>query len=109
MPKYKDSDPVINDSDKYSNLFERREVKYIKQYKTKIFDKDEQSQVETLRHVWTKGDKFYKLSNQYYGNIECWWIIAFFNSKPTEAHLNYGDIIYIPVPLDAAKELFGES
>ena len=28
-------------------------------------------------------------------------LIAFFNQKPTEFHVNPGDVIYIPVPLEA--------
>ena len=109
MPKYKNSKKAVNDSDAYSELFERRGVTKIEQFRTMQFEKHTDVQIETIRHVWSQGDKFYKLSYQYYGNIDCWWLIAYFNSLPTEAHLTYGDIILIPVPLAEAKKLFGES
>ena len=40
-----------------------------------------------------------KLSQQYYGNSEYWWVIGLFNGKPTDAHMEMGDIIKIPFPI----------
>ena len=63
------------------------------------------ARVEQVSHVWSVGDRFYKLAHKYYGDSKMWWVIARFNSKPTEAHLNLGDVIAIPVPLTDALRI----
>ena len=50
-------------------------------------------------HDWRAGDKFYKLSHKYYGDSKLWWIIAWFNQKPTDHHPKIGEEIYIPNPI----------
>ena len=50
-------------------------------------------------HVWSLGDHYYKLAERFYGDPAYWWIIAWFNKKPTESHVNAGDIIRVPKPL----------
>lgn len=54
--------------------------------------------MEIVFHTWKVGDRFYKLSEKYYGTTEYWWIIARFNKKPTEAHLKIGETLQIPLP-----------
>lgn len=58
-------------------------------------------------HIWQLGDKFYKLSLKYYGNMDDWYIIAFHNQKPTDAHVELGEEIIIPFPPELVKELYG--
>lgn len=55
-----------------------------------------------IQRVYTMGDKLYKFAYEYYGNTDYWWIIAWYNNKPTDAHFNIGDIVYIPRELDVA-------
>ncbi len=55
---------------------------------------------ETISHIWGVGDRYFKLANRYYGDPELWWVIAFFNQKPTEFDIKAGDIIFIPTPLE---------
>ena len=45
------------------------------------------------------GDRYYKLADGYYGDSRYWWIIAWFNKKPTESHIKVGDIIRVPTSL----------
>ena len=45
------------------------------------------------------GDRYYKLAASFYGDARYWWIIAWFNKKPTESHIKVGDIIRIPTSL----------
>jgi hypothetical protein len=40
-----------------------------------------------------------KLASKYYKRPEYWWIIARYNSKPTDAHYRPGDLVFIPRPL----------
>jgi len=35
-----------------------------------------------------------------------WWVIAWYNQKPTEAHFNVGDVVYIPTPLANVLQYF---
>ena len=63
-------------------------------------DSDQLENIEGISHLWTLGDRYYKLADKYYGDSTMWWVIAWFNRAPTEAHLKIGDIIIIPTPLD---------
>jgi hypothetical protein len=57
-------------------------------------------------HRWTVGDRFFKLAHEHYGDAQYWWVIAWFNLTPTEAHVDRGDLLYIPHPLDDALDLY---
>ena len=57
--------------------------------------------------IWKYGDKFYKTAAEEYGDASLWWVIAWFNQKPTEAHATPGEIIYVPHPLDAVYSALG--
>jgi hypothetical protein len=97
MPKYNDMMKVLNDSELYRKYLEDRGAnKGIIQYRTKIFGKDILDGISTTDHIWSMGDMFYRLSYKYYGSYKFWWVIALYNAAPTEAHLEYGDVIKIP-------------
>jgi len=67
----------------------------------------EQIEQLTLQaHRWTLGDRFFKLAHEYYGDPEMWWVIAWFNQTPTESHVDPGDLIYIPSPLDQITSFY---
>jgi hypothetical protein len=36
------------------------------------------------------------LASEFYGAPELWWLIAWYNKKPTETHFKTGDVIDIP-------------
>ena len=61
----------------------------------------------TVKHIWGTGDRYFKLANQYYSDPEKWWVIAFYNQKPTEFHVKLGDVIYIPTPLETVLFYMG--
>jgi len=97
-----------NDNELYSDLLEERGVERIQQYITaETIDLRKVDNITTISHVWKTGDRYFKLANQYYGRPELWWIIALYNQRPTEFHVKLGDIIYIPVPLDAVLYYLG--
>lgn len=58
-------------------------------------------------HVWKQSDRFWKLSNKYYGDPGYWWVIARYNEQPTESHLDNGDTIVIPFPLQVTLRVMG--
>tara|TARA_B100001758_G_C18404476_1_gene611091 strand:+ start:2553 stop:2888 length:336 start_codon:yes stop_codon:yes gene_type:complete len=108
MAKRIDRRTVRNKDELYEETFKDRGVKHIDHYPTPTMKEltiDLIARVEQVNHVWSVGDRFYKLAHKYYGDSKMWWVIARFNSKPTEAHLNLGDVIAIPVPLTDALRI----
>lgn len=102
MPIYPKGEKAVNANEFYSELFERRGVERVQQFKTIKFNPDLASRPYSVtRHVWSAGDKYYKLAYEHYGSLKYWWVIALFNGKPTDAHVEYGDEILIPFPVDA--------
>jgi len=96
MPKYKNEKNAINSSDLYQELFENRGIKFARQRRTFVFTGLDFDTIQVSEYVWRQGDSLYKLSNLFYGTLDFWWVIAFVNKKPTDAHYNYGDTIFIP-------------
>jgi hypothetical protein len=105
MPSRYDNREILrNNNEMYKSVFKNRNVAFIRQYSTPLFryPNSEQSttyQVDSV--IWGVGDKFYKLADQYYGDSSLWWIIAKFNNKPTESHLDVGDVVLIPYPVSS--------
>ena len=88
-----------------SKMFEKEKSEheeYISKKETLNLDYPTFNEVLAYRfelHVWSLGDHYYKLAERYYGDPNYWWVIAWFNKKPTEGHVKAGDIIRIPTPL----------
>ncbi len=110
MSRYENKVIAINDHPLYANLFKERGVNFIRQYKTPRLRHPTSEEIAelTLRSkIWSVGDRFYKLAHDYYGDATRWDIIAWFNRKPTEAHVELGEVIYVPLPLDKVLILLG--
>tara|TARA_R110000744_G_scaffold12918_2_gene38080 strand:- start:620 stop:958 length:339 start_codon:yes stop_codon:yes gene_type:complete len=87
----------------YKRYFEDRNVNHIRQFRSPdlAYPTTEQiRELQVLSHIWKTGDRYYKLAFEFYGNSKYWWVIAWFNKKPTEAHLKLGDVVFVPTPLD---------
>lgn len=87
----------------YDEVFEERNVNGIRHYSTAILEYPTLRQMRDLvikKHVWTVGDRYYKLAIQSYGDASYWWVIALFNQRPTEAHWKPGEVVEIPLPLE---------
>lgn len=92
-----------NNLNLYKEYFSDRNINLIRQYRSSNFlypSAEQLKSIKTFEHFWSVGDRFYKLSYEYYGNVNDWWIIAMFNHKPTESHLKAGDVLYIPYPIE---------
>jgi len=90
-----------NRSDLYQEMAEERDVAYFRQYETarlRYPTAEEMREIRTINHLWTAGDKYYKLAHKYYGDSTLWWVIAWFNKRPTESHIKRGTTIVIPMP-----------
>ena len=109
MPsRYRDKTKFLNKSELYENLFFDRRVNFIEQYRTYTMhhiDATENSTLSTISHTWKLGDRFYKLAYKHYNDSSLWWIIAWYNFKPTESHVSLGEIILVPLPLSKVVSL----
>ena len=54
--------------------------------------------IEYVTHIFSVGDRLSKLAHEHYGDARKWWILAWFNGKPTDFHCKIGDKIRIPFP-----------
>lgn len=111
MPRYKYTRKFNNNIEFYEFLRKKRNnVKNIVQYETQImYNPRLGDRVRTVSdsHVWAYGDRFYKLAYQYYGDVNYWWVIAWYNGYMTEADIFPGDTIEIPVELESALKTLG--
>ena len=83
-------------------LLDKRGVRQVEQYLTPVTPQltlDRRLTLDTVTHVWKTGDRLYKMASQYYGDATLWWLIAWYNEKPTDSHFVLGDTLYIPFPL----------
>jgi hypothetical protein len=99
-----------NDSDYYAPLRKSRGLKNIQHYETPVLHHPgviERAVTKSETHIWKYGDRFYNLADKYYGNVDFWWIIAWYNGYPTEADIRNGDVIEIPLSLEEATVALG--
>ena len=85
-----------------------RNEKIIRQYTTPMLSRITPAGRGSLinqTHIWKTGDRYSKLAAVHYGDPALWWIIAWYNGTPTEAHLKLGDKIQIPAPLERVLKL----
>ena len=102
MSRYEDKQILMNQEDSYSEVFDERGINFIRQYGSPNMThptSEEIQQLSRVGHVWKIGDRYYKLAHKYYGDTKYWWVIAWYNKKPTESHVELGEVIKIPYPL----------
>ncbi len=110
MSRYNGYKKFRNDSEYYSPLRKSRELKSVVQYGTPLLYHPnifERASLQRDTHIWKYGDRFYNLADKYYNNPDLWWIIAWYNGYPTEAHIRKGDVIEIPVSLEEVSSVLG--
>jgi len=108
MSRYLKRLTAVNDYEQYDDTLEGRGVKSIEQYRTpisKYFDDDDIRGIDYINYVWKGGDTFWRLAKKYLNSPKNWWVIAAINKKPTEAHLEAGEVIKIPLSLAQALQV----
>ena len=93
----------------YQDILKDRNVPFIEHYRTYPMFYPTPRQMAELqidRRLWTTGDKYWKLAEEAYGDPEFWWVIAWFNKKPTESHMRTGDMVLIPRPLETILDFY---
>jgi hypothetical protein len=109
--RYTTRKKLVNFNDSYKkHFFKDRGLVKINQYNTAEFSYPTKDQIGNLlieEHIWSMGDKYFKLAATYYDEPEYWWVIALFNQKPAEFLLSPGDVVYIPQPIGHIISYFG--
>ena len=109
--RYTTSRILDNDSEFYDFLRKKRGApKSISHMSTVIMRHPtmlERAAIKKTSHIWKYGDRFYNLAHKYYDNAEYWWVIAWYNGVPTEADINNGDAIVIPLDIESVLVTFG--
>jgi hypothetical protein len=108
--RYSNQEIFTNARQAYKRYLKSRGIKLINQYDTPKFrfpKEEDLANFSSIKHVWGPGDRYFKLASQYYGDPELWWVIAFYNQKPTEFHIKLGDVVYIPKPLETVLFYIG--
>lgn len=103
MSRYSGRKTFINNNELYKEYLKERGLPMVKHYATPRLRHPTVEEIDTLQlvgHTWSTGDRFYKIAFDNYGDSRLWWVIAWFNQKPTESHLTLGDTIIIPFPLE---------
>tara|TARA_E500000318_G_scaffold41488_1_gene39630 strand:- start:8093 stop:8425 length:333 start_codon:yes stop_codon:yes gene_type:complete len=110
MSRYLRREKAVNDKEQYDKLFEKRGVRKIIQYRspsaTYVSD-EELAKIECHNISWHHGLSYERLASEFYGNPNHWWVIASFNRKPTESHVEIGETIRVPKSLADALQVVG--
>tara|TARA_B100001123_G_C14825953_1_gene834172 strand:+ start:357 stop:719 length:363 start_codon:yes stop_codon:yes gene_type:complete len=112
ISRYKDLDILANGDLDYKKSFKSQfgNKSILRHYETQEMPyptSQEISGLDFANHIWKSGDRYYKLAHHFYGDSRYWWIIAFFNKKPTEQHMKIGDLVKIPMPLRQILDIYG--
>lgn len=56
--------------------------------------------INILKHNYASSDSLCKIAYKHYGDAELWWVLAWFNGKPTDFHCKIGEVLLIPTPVE---------
>ena len=99
-----------NGDEMYSEMLRERGLSFFRHYgiaKLRYPTPEEMMELELIGYTWSMEDRFWKVAAKYYGNPSLWYIIAWFNKRPTDHHVKVGDVIYIPMPYDKILRYLG--
>jgi len=112
MKRY-DNNKIISvdiNNELYRSVLEKRNIKSISFYKSRFYNLDDTSKnlnFTIKEERWKEGEKLYKLSKKYYNSVNYWWVIGFFNQKPTDSDYSIGDLVLVPYPLEEFLDFIG--
>ena len=101
---------AVNGTAVYKEILNERGVPFIEHYRSPSMRYPTVEQMQNLsieKYILSTGDKYWKFAESAYGDPSLWWVLAWFNKKPTESHFKTGDMILIPYPLEKVYELLG--
>ena len=89
MARNKSRSVIMTDDELYEALLEQRDLKKIRHYSTPILRHPtvtERRNLRRVQHIWKTGDTLMNLAHKYYGDVRLWWVVAWYNSRPTDAN-----------------------
>ena len=101
---------TINKNEMFKQISDRRileEITILSANEFRPVSEEFKDSLSYYEHEWRRGDKFYKLAYDFYGNIDYWWIIPLFNNKPTEFHYKAGDMVLVPIEIELLLSEYG--
>ena len=103
-------DAFYNEDPGYKEeIFQDKGVERVYQYETPTLRYPSAEEIQTLSietELWKRGSKLFKLAHKHYSDSRMWWVIAWFNQKPTDSHYTFGDKVLIPKPLEVILNTF---
>jgi hypothetical protein len=96
-------DILLNQHSLYHKLLKSRGRESFRHYGRKSLrsiSPENISELTIADHIWKTGDSLYKLAQEYYSDIQYWWVIGWFNMKPADTLYKAGDLVHIPLPLE---------
>tara|TARA_A100001011_G_scaffold207254_1_gene215444 strand:+ start:194 stop:553 length:360 start_codon:yes stop_codon:yes gene_type:complete len=99
-----DSQIFVNPDPIYQDFIDKTGISVIQHYGLMMFgDPTDQTflrEIEIVPYIYSLGDNMSKIAYKEYGDSKLWWVLAWFNGRPTELHCNVGDTINVPHPID---------
>lgn len=108
--RYQKRTVLRNEREEFEDLLKNRSLNYFLHYNTAKLRHPTVEEIQRLTiqtEVWKRGDRFFKFASKYYGNPKYWWVLAWYNQRPTESFFKFGDIIEIPLPLNQVLRYLG--
>ena len=108
--RYKNRQIIKNTNELYETFLDERGLNLIRHYRSPSIKHPTSKQRRSLlntRVVWKQGDRFWNLAAKHYGDSKLWWVIAWYNQRPTEASVKIGDVLLIPKPLEKVLAMVG--
>tara|TARA_R100000664_G_C2631420_1_gene60798 strand:- start:173 stop:511 length:339 start_codon:yes stop_codon:yes gene_type:complete len=105
MARDSNREQTVSPEGMYDDLVTKREKKRIVHYTTPVFKNPtalDRRRMPTVKRVWSTGDTLMKYAAEYYGDVSYWYVIAWYNFKPTDAHFDLGDVVFVPTDLGKA-------
>lgn len=101
MPFYKNNQAKKTiRKEQFEEFLDDRDLERLVIFENYVFNfSGNENDFRYIEHIWSRGDRLYKLAHRYYKNKDLFWVISLFNKKPTDADYKYGDIVYIPINL----------
>lgn len=110
MSRYEDRNEfILRTGSGNDHLLKPRATKSLRFYSSPEFEPltmSDYSEITEVKHVWKIGDRFYKLAYEHYGDVQYWWVIAKYNSRPTESHIKLGEVVSVPFPLETVIDFY---
>jgi hypothetical protein len=108
--RYDGRSAAYNNLPQYRHLLQKRGLPVIRQYLSADLRHPTPTEIADLTiipHMWSHGDQYWKVAAEHYSDPKLWWVIAWYNQRPTEHHFALGDIVHIPKPLSKILSYLG--